>query len=305
MIASVFSKSKPINFVIVVVFMVLFLLAAFFLNDVGGENTASDWLINAALLVFSLFLLDFINSKNNLTNKNSYGILFFGLFVSMFPELIENTDYLWSNLFIIFAFRRLISLQTRKHLKKKLFDAAFWITFAAIFNPWACLFFLLVIAAMFAYSGNDIKTIVVPILGIGCVFLLKVCFNIIWYDAYVVDSDFSLGVPSLNGITNKARFWLIIIPFLGLIIWSFVRVVLSINDRNTQTKPSYGQVALAVILGLTVSLLSMDQGMAAVIYSLLPAALITALSLEMIEKKRLLTAIITVFAILPLISLVT
>ena len=55
------------------------------------------------------------------------------------------------------ALRRLISLQSKLDIKKKLFDAAFWITIATLFYFWSMLFFALVIVALIYYSQNDIK----------------------------------------------------------------------------------------------------------------------------------------------------
>jgi hypothetical protein len=143
----------------------------------------------------------------------------------------------------------------------------------------------------------------VPLAEIACVLLLKVCFNIVWYDVYLLGSDFSYSLPEFNVIFSMPELLLIIIPFFILVIWSLVRVLLSIKDRNTLVKPSYGQLALAMIIGFIVSFLSIEKGVGALIYSLLPAAFIAALSIEMVDKKQLLTAILTVVALLPFISL--
>ena len=174
MIASVFSKSKPINIIIVSGFMVLALMTVEFKHISFSFKSLSAVALNLGVLVFSLFVFDFINSKNNLTAKNSYAILCFGVLILFSPDTITNPNYLWSNLLVLFAIRRLISLHSKRRVKKKLFDATFWICLAAIFNPWALLFLILVVLSLVYYSGTILKHLQYQFLGY-CVWLPLKC----------------------------------------------------------------------------------------------------------------------------------
>ena len=84
----------------------------------------------------------FIVTKNNLTYNNGYAALYFCLFIGLIPSCLEENSILVSNLFILLSFRRIMSLKTNSNIKKKLLDASMWICLAAIFEPWAILFFL-------------------------------------------------------------------------------------------------------------------------------------------------------------------
>src|SRR5690606_35634366 len=84
------------------------------------------------IVLLSLFLLDFFASRNSLTKKNSYKLLMFGLFMAMLPETLLNSKMLLANFFVLLALRRIISLRSHKDMKKKLFDAAFWISIATL-----------------------------------------------------------------------------------------------------------------------------------------------------------------------------
>ncbi|MEM1001394.1 MAG: DUF6427 family protein [Bacteroidota bacterium] len=303
MIASVFSKSKPINFVIVAAFIVFFVGGISFGRK--GLDNLDIWenLNNIFVLLFSLFLLDFINAKSGVTQKNAYAILFFGLITALLPEIIDNSIFLWSNLFVLLALRRLISLQSRKYVKKKLFDASFWITIAAVLNPWSFLFYILVIVALIYYSGNDIKTIMTPIVGIICVLMLKVCYNIISFDNFIIDSDFYVSLHKNWDYFLQKKTLFSLIPLMVLVIWSVMRFIFSLKDRNAQNRPSYILVFLSLIVSLLVGVLSIGNDGGSLVFCLVPATLIIALSVEKIQRSEYVNAIITLFLILPIIKL--
>jgi hypothetical protein len=103
MITSIFSKSKPINFIIVAVFVALLFVitnASLLFKDFNGALIA---ITRLGISLFLVFLLDFILSKNKLTQSNSYAIMTFGLLFAMFPEVMKHSNLLFSGLFVFFA----------------------------------------------------------------------------------------------------------------------------------------------------------------------------------------------------------
>ena len=135
MIASVFKKSKPINFVFVFFILVLAFTAAnvkFF----TAAFSLSEFFQKTVLFLtcyFSVLLLNFIVNKNNLSKNNHFQILLFSLFFLLFPESTINVNFLVANIFILFGLRRVLSLRSQIRIKKKLFDAAFWFGLAMLF----------------------------------------------------------------------------------------------------------------------------------------------------------------------------
>src|SRR5690606_6669648 len=134
MISSFFSKSKPIHLVVVSLLLLLVSCIAkiFTLHQTFTIELFIKQMLLFGVCLLSLFVLDFFVSKNNLTKKNSYKILMFGLFIALLPETVLNSKFLIANLFVLLALRRIVSLRSQKDIKKKLFDAAFWITIASL-----------------------------------------------------------------------------------------------------------------------------------------------------------------------------
>ena len=77
MIASLFSKTRPINYALIFIM----LLSCFFLYqfqvsevDFDYENTIEKAIV-LVLILFSFFLVNFISLKNSLTKNDNYAIL--------------------------------------------------------------------------------------------------------------------------------------------------------------------------------------------------------------------------------------
>ena len=146
MITSVFKKSTPINYSLLLILIVVgFLMVQF--QDTNWLNSVQEIgrkVILFGLILGSFFLVNFIAKKNGLTKDSGYTMLFFFLFLLISPTIWNNFFVLAAHFFILLAMRRLVSLQTLKAPKEKIFDASLWIFVASLFQFWCILFIILV-----------------------------------------------------------------------------------------------------------------------------------------------------------------
>ncbi|WP_179337535.1 DUF6427 family protein [Winogradskyella ludwigii] len=303
MITSIFSKSKPINFIIVAVYVtILFLItnyALLFKDFDGVFNNAVKW----AISLFVIFLLDFIVAKNNLTQRNSYAIMTFALLFGMFPEAMMHFDLLLSNLFILFALRRLISLHSNLNIKKKLFDAGFWIVLASFFFFWSILFFALVIVALIYHSQNDFKNVIIPFTGIATGIILLLIFNIVVYDEYFRAEDFeryaSLDFSVYNSKANILKFTVLFSSF----VWVFISYFRIIPDKNKKIKPSYFLIAWASIIAILVAVIAPLKNGSEYVFLFAPFSIIMANYIEIISERWFKEVVVLLLFITPIIGL--
>ncbi|QNK76804.1 hypothetical protein H7F37_11830 [Winogradskyella sp. PAMC22761] len=303
MITSVFSKSKPINFIIVAIYVsLLFVItnyALFVLDMHSGLAALFKWLIT----LFLVFLLDFVVSKNNLTQRNSYAILIFALLLGIFPEALRHTDLLLSNLFIVFSLRRLISLHTKLNIKKKLFDAAFWIALATLFYFWAILFFVLVIVALIYYSQNDFKNVIVPFVGTLTVLIFLLMYNIVAYDVYFKPSDFERYISlDFTAYNSKASILKLTVLF-STFVWTLFYYFRIIPDKNKKLKPSYFIIAWASVLAVLVAVIAPVKNGSEYLFLLVPFSIIMANYMEMLSERWFKQIFVTLLIVTPIISL--
>ena len=303
MITSVFSKSKPINFIIVAVYVSLLFVITSYTLLFSDLNAAFSTLFKWAITLFLVFLLDFIVAKNNLTQRNSYAIMTFGLLLGMFPEAMTHFDLLLSNLFVFFALRRLISLHTKLSIKKKLFDAAFWITIASFFFFWSILFFALVIVALIYYSQNDFKNIIIPLTGVITALILLVIYNIVMYDEYFRTTDFqryaSLDYTAYNSKKSILKLTVLFASF----VWTLIYYFKNIHDKNKKLKPSYFIIAWASIIAVLVAIIAPIKNGSEYLFLFAPFSIIMANYIEVISERWFKEVFVALLIITPIIGL--
>jgi hypothetical protein len=282
--------------------IVLFIISNFAMlfTDVNSTLKALGRLIIA---VFFIFLLDFIISKNNLTKKNSYAIMTFGLLFAMFPETLKFSDLLFSNLFVLFALRRLISLQTNLHIKKKFFDAGFWIMMATLFYFWSILFFAVVIVALIYHSKNNLKNVIIPFVGVATVILLLVAYNIIVNDVYIKPTNFSRFASIDYSVYNSGEFILKFTVLFTSFVWVLIYFFRTIQDKNKKLKPSLFLIAWSSIIAILIAVIAPVKNGSEFIFLFAPFSIIMANYIEVVSEKWFKEVFISLLIIAPIVSL--
>lgn len=236
------------------------------------------------MVLLSLFIFDFFVTRNSLTKKNSYGLYVFVLCFAIFPQTILHSEVLWANFFVLLALRRLISLRSHKHIKKKLFDAAFWIALASLFYFWAIVFFILVYVALLVYRITDPKNYVIPIVGVVTLAIMIVSYLIIKdieFVSYASDLiDFSLDFSLLN--TRPFIIGTTILLSLG--IWSLFFFVKNLRSQMKSYRPSFSLILVVLLLGFSILVLAPDKNGSELIFLFAPLAIIIANYIEVISE---------------------
>src|SRR3970040_3015553 len=164
MITSVFKKSTPLNFSLVVILILVFFLMYQF-QDISWMNSGILILKKAVILsvlLASVLITNFVAKKNGLSKDSTYTIFFYFLFLLFFPSVLDNLDLIASNFFILLALRRLISLQSLKASKEKIFDASLWIFLATLFHFWSIIFIVLVFISIMFHVARDYRNWILP-----------------------------------------------------------------------------------------------------------------------------------------------
>ncbi|WP_299548778.1 DUF6427 family protein [Seonamhaeicola sp.] len=306
MITSIFSKSKPINFIIVFFVMLLAFLVA--RTGVTKEPITVLFIIEQLILLFicyfSMLLLNFIVSKNSLTKLNNYEILLFSLFLLLIPSTTLNANILFSNFFILLGLRRIMSLRSQRSEKKKLFDAAFWIAIASLFYFWAILFFVLILLALLLYTDNNIRHWIIPFIGIATVFVISVGCSIVlhsnYFDVLNISPVFSYDFSSYNSI----RFIVAITLLLSFGSWSSVFYLQNIKKQKKAYRASFKIIILAGVIAFFIVFQAPDKNGSEFLFLFAPLSIIVTNYIETIKEKWFKETFLSVLAVAPIVLLV-
>ncbi|MCB4807321.1 DUF6427 family protein [Tamlana sp. 62-3] len=287
MITSFFKKSKSINFIIVFFIALLALL----IGKLGAVNQDLDFtffvkLSGFVVIIFaSILLLNFIVSKNSLTQKDNYEMLLFSLFLLFITQSTQHFNVLISNLFILLALRRLISLRTPKNTKEKLFDAAFWIGIAALFYFWSVLFFALIILSLILFSDGNLRHWIIPFLGILTVFVLSIVISIIFYDNYFQFIDQSFSVSFDFSIYNSLSYIIAITLLFSFGAWSSLFYLKNIKKKKKAFRASFTTIIFAAIIAFLLVIIVPNKNGSEFLFLFAPLAIIITNYIEVIHEK--------------------
>ncbi|SHI69803.1 DUF6427 family protein [Algibacter luteus] len=305
MITSFFNKSRSI-YLIIVFFIALL---AFVIARINGVNQDFnfDFLLKQAFLLIvvyaSILLLNFIVNKNSLTNKNNYEILLFSLFLLFITQTTINSNVIWSNLFVLLGLRRIISLRSPSNTKKKLFDAAIWISIAALFYFWAILFFVLILLSLVLYSDNNIRHWLIPFLGVLTVLVITASLSVILYDEFFEIYKFSPEISYDFSNYNSISYLIAITVLLSFGVWSSIFYSNNIKKKKKAFRVSFKTIIIAAIIGFFVVIFAPNKDGSEFLFLFAPLAIIIANYIDIIQEKWFKEIFLAVLIIVPFVLL--
>ncbi|MDD7885904.1 DUF6427 family protein [Flavivirga sp. 57AJ16] len=305
MITSIFSKSKSINFIIVFFITLL----AFIIARIESINEPITWLfvLKQIVLLFvcysSILLLNFITSKNNLTKRNNYEILLFSLFLLLIVHATSHTAIVLSNFFILLGLRRIVSLRSEKEIKKKLFDAAFWIAIASVFYFWAILFFALILIALILYTDNKLRHWIIPFLAVATVFVISISISIIVYDRFFEIFNIPLGISYDFSNYNSVKYMVAITLLLSFGIWSSIFYLRNIKKKKKDFRASFKIIIVSALVAFLIVLQAPEKSGSEFLFMFAPLAIIITNYIEIIQERWFKEVFLSLLIIVPFITL--
>ena len=298
MITTIFSKSRPFNYILVTVLLILFFfLYQFRIVDwMQSMESVGKKAVLLSLLIGSLFISNFITKKNSLSKDNTYPFLFFFIFLILFPTTLGNSNLIISNFFILLALRRLISLQSLVAPKEKIFDASMWVFLAALFHFWSILFIILVFLSIALHVARDYRNWVLPYIAFFTVATLYVVFGLLYdtklFSHLMYDAAFSFD---FDYFTNKYQNIALSIYAAITVLFLFSQIV-ALPSKPLIHHNSYKKIIMAFFIGFFIYLVSPGKNNSILIYTFMPLAVMATSYFEGIKIKwtQEVTAIIVV-----------
>jgi len=283
MLTSFFGVSKPINFAMIVLAVVVFFTGFYIVSDryeLTAYGILSQFLVLLVYL-FSLGVLNFVVKRNTLTKRNTYILFLFVCFTFAVPVSFFNTGVILSGVFVFLALRRIISLKSANDFSKKIFDAAFWIAIASLFFFWSILFLIVLYFTILFYGRGEYRNWLMPLGGIFVVAILTFTFSLYYEGALEFTLNY-IELPTLD-FSNYSTIKLLIPAsfFLALFVWCGLRYVAQISDAPQNLKASYILILISSLVALTIAIFLAPLHDGSELYFFFgPLAIITASYIE-------------------------
>jgi len=303
MISSIFGKTKPINFIIVLGFIFLFYWCVQFYLLENGFSTDAMLLKSLVLtmLLFSVFVIDFIVKRNKITGPNSYSILFFTVLLVIFPETLNDSNGILCSFFLLLATRRLLSLKSLKDIKSKIFDATLWILLSSLFYDWAIIYLILVFVAIYIYDPKNIRNWMVVLSAVFSYVIILLGVLILIDNTSFLTSHYSFAIDYdrfyLPKWGSSIKLVLYIILNGVLTLWAFLKLGKAGVGKITNIRI----IALSFMLGLIVNVLVVSYSSYALMITFFPAVIFITNYIESIKRTNILEVVLMLSIFLPLV----
>ncbi len=287
MITNLFRKSTPLNYALILIFLVgFFFTYQFSIHqwNISGMNIL-EITGKLLLIIGTFFISNFIIKKNELSKDSSYTIFFYLLFLLLLPSIFDNGSLLFSNLFIAFALRRLVSMQSLKFTKEKIFDASIWILLASIFNFWCIIFMALVLISILFYVARDYRNWFIPLIAFGSVSMIFWVYSMLINDVYYTDliqnafyciefDYFELNVKNIA------------FAFVGAVFLFFLLSILfTLSHRPIILHSTYRLIITALIISTASYLLSCQKQPEMALFLFTPLSILATSHIEYVSSK--------------------
>jgi hypothetical protein len=287
MITSVFKKSTPLNFSLVVILILVFFLMYQF-QDVSWMNSGILILKKAVILsvlLASVLITNFVAKKNGLSKDSTYTIFFYFLFLLFFPSVLDNLNLVVSNFFILLALRRLISLQSLKASNEKIFDASLWIFVAALFHFWSILFIILVFISILFHVSGVFKNWVLPFIALFIVGIISIFLSMIFNVSIIEFINKSVKTNfEINYFTNNYQNGALSI-YATVALFFVISMFATLSHRPLLLHTSFKKIIASFFIGVLIFVVSPNKSNDLLLFTFAPMAIMATSHIEVAQLK--------------------
>ena len=305
MLANFFGKSKPINFIV----LLLVFVCALFLNSFHSFSTVEvtlfyivEKIVFFLVFTFLFFGVNFIVSKNKLTQDNSYALLFYLLVISFFSAYLYGYQVVFEHLIHLLFLRKVYSIQTLKEIFKKLFDAGFWLGVMCLMNPFLIVFSLLLFAVLIVHKRVRFQTVLISVIGFLTPIFLFFTYSF-WIDEISLFTDkFILYNTYDFSIYKETRF---LVPLGGLSVFLLFAVFMKTGNAfsvNNRFKKSWILLLINLLLSISYLFFTFNRDGSELLIAAFPVAVILANGFESIQRKLLKEIGLILFMLIALLG---
>ncbi len=282
MIASLFRKSTPLNYTIVIASAVVFFMI-YQISQADAARSAADYVLKFSLLAFvfaSLFMTNFVVKKNGLSKDSAYTVLFYLVFLLFFPSTLGDLRLVMANFFVLLSMRRLVSLHSVKATKEKIFDASLWIFLAAMFHFWCILFIALVFISVLFHAARDYRNWFLPVIAcctaVTVFLMLALLIEKAWIDNVFSQIDVNLKVNYFTSNYQNAA----LSVYATIALFFLVSLVISLSNRPLILHSSYQKVIWYFVIAVVIFVISPHKTPGLPIFTFAPLAIMATSHIE-------------------------
>ncbi|WP_248331821.1 DUF6427 family protein [Aquimarina acroporae] len=300
MLSSFFSKSKPINYIVVALYMlILFCIAQYKKGVIEESRDIILIILSGILYILPMLLLNYVVQRNDLTEKGTYTILLYAFLTALLPGSLVNIHILIASAFVLLGLYNILRLKDEKQIKAKIFNASLCIGVATIAYFWSLGFIVFVYLGVLYFEPKNYRNWIIPILGVLTVYLFANCFTLFFYDSFFAVGAF-INTISLSFAGYLVKDHLFSVGILAICILFFLSVYLiKYGKRTANIKPILRLIIAYLIIAMALVVVIPYKNTSELFFIAAPLSIMGTSYLEMNYNMLAKEINIWVFVLIP------
>jgi hypothetical protein len=232
-----------------------------------------------------MFTTSFIAKRNGLSKDSIFTLFFYLLFILFFPTVLNNANLLLANFFILLAIRKLVSLQSLKASKEKIFDASFCIFVAALFHFWSILFIVLVLISILFHVARDYRNWILPFIALLSVLILfqifATYFGINSLELFYESIQTNFEIDYFTNYYQNGAFSI----YATIALFFIVSIFITLSSKPQLVHASYKKIILSFFIATLVFFVSANKSSDLLIFTISPLSILATSHIEMPQAK--------------------
>ena len=302
MISSIFGQSKPINYIIIIGFLILIYAAVSF-DQFGQFESPENILLHLVILgvlIFSIMVVNFIVKKNQISGTNDFTIFYYALLIALFPEVLSDYNAIMSSFFLLLSMRRLISLRSLKDIKLKLFDATFWIVAASLFYDWVILFIVLVYICIYTYEPKNFRNWLVPVAGLATAGILLYMALLLIGNTGFLEEHYKFYIYTDTNALFSVKGGVKIILYLLLVVVTGIVAFVKLGKLGMGKIVTMRIIAISFFIGMVVTIFKSSETISPIMITFFPASVLFTKYVEVIKRVNIKEVTLILSVVVPI-----
>ncbi len=295
-----FSKSKPINFILVGVYLAFFFGIAHYKTGFSGEILSILLLIaSLGAYLFTMLGVDFVIKRNELGKSTTYGIMLFAVLTTLLPVALVAPKIIIANCAIVLAIRRIISLRSQREVQKKILDASLWIMVASVCYFWSILFFVLLFLGIALYVGHNYRNWLIPFSGVLASYILGTCISLLLWDHYFSFASYMTDFSIFYVAYSSSSHWIAFGLLITFTVFFLIFYLITYKNRQAKTKPAIILVIASLLIAILIVFIAPQKNTGELFFMTVPVVIMGTSYLESGFKPVIKEGLLWILTILP------
>jgi len=303
-LTSFFSKSKPINYLVVGFYMLILYVIAHFKKGIVYEILPIVLFFAGAILyILPMLLLNFVARKNNINDKGTYTILLYAFLTGLLPDALTNISILIASFLVMLGLQNLLYLSNGKYVKANIFNAAMYVSLASLAFFWSIAFLIPVFIGIWYFEPKNYRNWIIPLISLIMVYVLANCFTLVFYDSFFSVLQYADTISiSFDQYLQKGQLFSTGIITICLLFF-LVIYALKFGRKPANIKPILILIVVYIIIAIIVAIVAPTNDISALFFAAVPLSIIGATYFEIQFYEYAKEINIWVFILIPFVTL--